>query len=294
MIPIALLLAFFLSDPAVKISRKDLPDLDTFLRNVQNNLRSDRLLQSRYTFNMKQSDIDLDKEGNTKEVEVNEYEVYPFLDEEYTYRRHVSKNGRPLSPEEIEKQDRKHEKKLKEREKKLEKAGIDENTQYLQKEEEERRKENQIISEFPEIYDITLIGRSILDGHEAILLEFFPRKDYKPASKETKILAKLAGRAWFCERDYQLMQAEVEFVENLSFGMGLVARLHKGSRASVKRRYINDEIWLPAEVRFRGTARVFLLKKIKINRIIEFSDYKKFRVRTSFSFSKIEEENPSD
>ena len=84
MIPIAIILAFFLSDPAVTVSQEDLPDLDTFLRKIQDNLRSDRLLQSRYTFNMKQSDIELDKEGNPKEVEVNEYEVYPFPDEEYT------------------------------------------------------------------------------------------------------------------------------------------------------------------------------------------------------------------
>ncbi|MBN2317452.1 MAG: hypothetical protein JXR49_00150 [Acidobacteria bacterium] len=66
MIPIAIILTFFLGNPTVMETRKDLPDLDTFLRNVQNNLRSDRLLQSRYTFNMKQSDIELDKEGNTK------------------------------------------------------------------------------------------------------------------------------------------------------------------------------------------------------------------------------------
>ena len=148
MIPIAIILAFFLSDPAVAVSQDDLPDLDTFLRKILDNLRSDRLLQSRYTFNMKQSDIELDKEGNQKEVEVNEYEVYPFLDEEYTYRRHISKNGQPLSPEEIYKQDRKHDEKLQKRKKKLEKAGIDEYTQYLQKEQEERQREDQIINEF--------------------------------------------------------------------------------------------------------------------------------------------------
>lgn len=252
------------------------------------------MLQSRYRFDMKQSDIERDKEGNTKKVEVNIYEVYPYPDEEFTYRRHISENGRRLSPEDIEKQDRKHEKKLQERIKKLEKAGIDEETAFLNKEEEELQREARIIKEFPEIFDITLKGRTTLGGHDAIMMEFFPRKDYKPSSKETKLLQKLAGKAWFSERDYQLIRAEVEFVENLSFGMGLVAKLHKGSSVVIKRRYINDEVWMPVEAHFKGTARVLLLKKIRINRIFEFSNYEKFRVHTSYSFSKNEEETPSN
>ena len=64
-----------------------------------------------------------------------------------------------------------------------------------------------------------------LDGHSAILLEFKPRPGFKPSFKETEILSKLAGRAWFCEQDYQLMKAEVEFIDNMTFGWGFLARL---------------------------------------------------------------------
>ncbi|MBN2242329.1 MAG: hypothetical protein JW793_06525, partial [Acidobacteria bacterium] len=243
----------------------------------------------RYTFNMKESKFETDEQGNPGLVEENEYEIFPYLDEDLTYRRHISKNGRPLSPEEIEKQDREHEKKLEERKKDLEKSGIDEEADYLEREKIERLKEGRIIREIPRIYDIKMTGRETLEGRSTILLEFEPRPDYEPKSRETDILSKLAGRAWFCEQDYQVVQLEVEFVENLSLGLGLLARLHKGSKAVVRRRYVNGEVWLPAGIHFTGTARLFLLKKVRINTLIEYSNYRKFRVRTSHSFRAVEE-----
>ncbi len=284
MIPIAIMLAFFLGNPAAKESRDALPDLDTFLQNVQDNLRSDRLLQSQYTFTMKQSNFEPDENGELQIREVKEYEVFPLLDEELTYRRLVSENNLPLDPEEIEKQDREHDKKLNKLREKLEEEGIDFPTYQIRKEQEERQKEEEIIEELIRIYDIEISGRTTIDGREAIILEFHPRTDYDASSRETKILAKISGRAWFCEQDYQLMRAEVEFVEDLSFGWGLLARLHKGSKATLRRQYINNEVWMPAEVRFEGTARVMLLKKIRINTINEFSNYRKFTVKTSLRF----------
>ena len=123
------------------------------------------------------------------------------------------KDGQPLDPEKIEKQDRSHDKKLKKREEKLEKEGEDERTKRLRREAEEKRKENLIIDEIFRLYEISLIRRDLVDGHNAILLEFYPRPDFKPSSKEAKILSKLAGSAWFCEEDYQLIRSEVEFIK---------------------------------------------------------------------------------
>ena len=84
------------------------------------------------------------------------------------------------------------------------------------------------------------------------------------------------------------MKAEVEFVDNLSFGWGFLARLHKGTEISLRRRYINDEIWLPTEIRIKGTARVLLLKKIRIHTVREYYNYKKYSVTSSHSFTNPE------
>lgn len=284
MIPTVILILFFLSDPAAKVSKDDLPDLDSFLDNIQKNLLSDDLLQSQYTFSMMQTKFEPDGDGSLQAAEVNEYEVYPLLDNEYTYRRQVSKNGKPLSDEEIEKQDREHDNKLKKLQEKLDKEGISLEAYQFRMEAIQLKKEERIIGELPLIYDISILGREILDGWNAIILEIHPRPEYEPYSKETKILSKFAGKVWFCEQDYQLMKAEVELVKDLTSGWGLFARLHKGTKIFYSRRYINDEIWLPSEVRFVGTARVLLLKKIRFNTLNEFSNYRKFTVKTSLRY----------
>jgi len=64
-------------------------------------------------------------------------------------------------------------------------------------------------------------------------------------------------------------------------GLGLLARLHKGSRASLLRRKVNGEIWLPAQARFSGSARLLLFKGLRLDGLSEYSDYRKFQVATS-------------
>jgi len=265
-------------------SSNSLPDLEPFLQCVRANLRSDRLLQSQYTYNLKRTKVHLDKEGNPKRYEVDEFEVFPSLDEEYTYMRQIAKDGRPLDPDKIEKQDRSHDNKLKKRAKELEKEGDNERTRRLRKEAEEERQEDLIIDELFQLYEISLVRRDFIDGYPAILLEFYPRPDFKPSSKEARVLSKLAGNAWFCEEDHQLIRSEVEFIDNVSFGKGLLAKLHKGTKALIQRQRINEEVWLPVKAHVTGSARILLFKKIQINTINEYSDYRKFDVKTSIDF----------
>ena len=99
-----------------------------------------------------------------------------------------------------------------------------------------------------------------------------------PSSREAKILYKLQGRAWICEEDRQLIRADVEFIDNVSFGKGILAKLHKGTTASVLRRRVNNEVWLPARAEVKGSARILLLKKLGFHTINEYSGYRKYVV----------------
>jgi hypothetical protein len=281
---VIIILLMLQSGLAAQRSSENLPELDAFLRGVRAHLRSDRLLQIQYTYNLKETETQLDKKGNPKKVEVNEYEVYPSLDEEFTYMRLISKNGSPLDPEKIEKQDREHDNKMRERARDLEKEGTDERARRLQREAEEKRKEDEIIDELFRLLDMKMVGREVLDGRSAIQLAFRPLPNAKPSTKEGRFLVKVAGRAWFCEEDHQLMKLEVELIDSVSFGLGLLARLNEGSKAVFVRRHVNNEVWLPAEAHFSGTARLLLLKGIRIKTDSEYSNYKKFTVETSIKF----------
>ena len=97
-------------------------------------------------------------------------------------------------------------------------------------------------------------------------------------------MKKFRVHAWVSEEDYELVKLDVEVVDNVLIGLGLLARLDKGSRGYFQRRKVDDEVWLPAETRFTGSGRLLLVKKIALDQQSEFSNYKKFDVDTSTTF----------
>jgi len=243
------------------------------------------LLQSQYTYNMQETTQRLDKDGHIKKTEVHVYEVYPSLEEDMTYQRLISENGKPVDTQKLEEQDRDYSKKAEDRARKLAKDHKTEQEQRLAEESEESQKERKIIADLYKIYEIVLLRREIVDNHSAILVQFTPRPEYKPETREGKIMKKVRGRALVSETDYQVIRAEVELVDDYSIGLGLLARVYKGARLIFVRRKVNDEIWLPAEFHFIGSARALIFKQFRIDSTSLFSDYKKFSVTSSFEFS---------
>ena len=90
--------------------------------------------------------------------------------------------------------------------------------------------------------------------------------------------------AWISEDDHELVKLEAEAIDDLSFGLGVLAKLHKGARLSFLRRKVNGEVWLPAVVNYSGNARVGLLFMLRRSGTSEFSGYRKYTVDTSSSF----------
>jgi hypothetical protein len=248
-----------------------LPDLRSFLHGVRERLHSDEFLLDQYTFTERHTERHLDSRGNVQKVSSAVYEVYPSGEPGHTYRRLVEQDGKALSARELAKED------LKQDDKQT-RASAKTPTDVAKA--ERNRKEAEAIAELFRVYDIRMSGRETLDGRSAILLTFQPRPGVEAEIKAGKILRKFAGRAWIDEEDLQLVRVEGELVDDLSFGFGILAKLKKGSTAFILRRKINDEIWLPAEARFVGQARILLVKALRLDALSEYSDYKKFSVAT--------------
>ena len=80
------------------------------------------------------------------------------------------------------------------------------------------------------------------------------------------------------------MRLDAEAIDTLTMGFGVLARLHKGSELSFVRRRVNNEVWLPAAVHYRGGARVALVTTLRRSGTSEFSDYRKFSVDTATTY----------
>ena len=246
-----------------------LPESRAFLAEVRERLHTDDFLLDQYTFTEKRTERQMDGNGKVKKVTSSAYEVYPSAEPGHTYRKLVERDGKPLPLDELAKEDRKQQAKEA-------RAAA----RSAEAQAERRRKETEAIDEIFRLYDIQVVGRETLEGRNAILVTFASRPGVETTTKPGKIVKKFSGRAWIDETDRQLVRVEANLTDDLSFGFGILAKLKKGARAELQRRKVNDEIWLPAEARFVGHARVFLVKSLHIDALSEYSDYKKFTIAT--------------
>jgi hypothetical protein len=259
-----------------------LPDYETFAANVKIHLATDEERQSGYTFIERRTEQKLDGSGRTKDQSVKVFEVYPGLPGEDRYRRLIEEDGKPVTPEKLAEKDRERQKEVEAYARRL--GNASQNQKESQQRDKERRQYNAAIDDLFRIYDIRMVRRESIEGHDTIFATLVPKEGVRPNTDDGKIMQHFKARAWVSEADYELVRVEIEAVEPLSIGLGLLARVQKGTVASFQRRKVNNEVWLPENVTWTAAARVLLLKQLRLRGVSEFSGYRKFTVDTSTTY----------
>ena len=270
-----------LAAPAAQ--ERPLPDYASFSAEVKKHLATDEERQSGYMFIERRTEQKLDGAGRVTSESMKVFEVYPGLPAEERYRRLIEEDGKPVAPGKLAQRDSERRRQVEEYARKMSNAG-DRRKQDQQLAREHSRY-GAAIDDMFRIYDIQMIRREPIDGRDTILATLTPKPSVKPQTKDGDIMRHFKARAWVSESDYELVRAEIEALDDLSFGMGLLARIHKGTTATYQRRWVNDEIWLPAQVTWTASARVLLLKTLRLHGIAEFSGYRKFNVDTSTTYA---------
>jgi hypothetical protein len=271
---------------------RPLPDQTGLLRAVKSNLQGDRLHQRRYTYREKRTDVKRDDNGMVVSRSVKVFEVFPPVKGTDADRRLVAVDGVPRGAgERAAEADRQRQTALLERLRQLRNETPAQREKRLREEAEDQRKENDIVDDAFRVYRFHLEGHETLDGRETIMFTFNPDLGVMPLTSEGKLLQKFAGRAWIDEHDRQMMRLEVESTDDVAFGLGILARLHKGSQIVFQRRPVMDTtaptapLWLPSELRYSGGGRLLLVKKLRVEGIREYSDYKPVGAEQEFSAS---------
>jgi hypothetical protein len=264
---------------------RPLPDPQSFLADVRIRLQRDETLQSGYMYVETRRELKLDKSGRATKESVKVIESYPGLPGEERWERVISKDGRPVSASDLEKHDRERQKEAEEYVRKLASRTDTDRETRRRKYEKYQREEAEAIDEIFSVYDVRLLRREPVEGHDTIVCSLTPRPGAKPRTRDGKIMQKFVATAWLSEADRELVRVEVEAIDTVSIGLGLLARVHKGTRASFQRRKVNGEVWLPASFDYSASARVLLLKVLRVGGLSEFSGYKKFTVDTAATYT---------
>ncbi len=265
-----------LATPAAQ--ERPLPDFETFAAEVKKHLATDEERQSGYSFLERRVEQKLDKSGRTTDESVKVFEVYPGLPGEERYRRLIEEDGKVVPPEKLAKQDRERQKQVEEYAARLQ--NVSRQQAAAREADKARREYSAAVEDIFRIYDIRMLRREQIDGHDTIVATLTPKTDARPLTRDGKIMRHFKARAWISESDYELVRVEIEAIDTLSFGLGLLARVHKGTVATYERRKVNNEAWLPAEVTWTASARVALLRRLRLRGVSAFSNYRKFTVET--------------
>jgi hypothetical protein len=272
-----LVVLFIVAIPAAQ--DRPLPDFDKFAAGVRAHIATDEERQSGYVFNERRVEQKIDAAGRVTDESVKVYEVYPGLPGEDRYRRLIEEDGRATPADRLAKLDSERRKQAEEYARKQSDAS--ERQKGLREDDKTRQETAAAIDDMFRIYEVKMLRREAIDGRDTILATLTPKNDIKPQTDSGKIMRHFKARAWISESDYELVRAEVEAIDDLSFGLGLLARVHKGTVATYQRRKVNGEAWLPAQVTWTASARVLLLRRLRLRGSSEFSNYRRYNVDTS-------------
>lgn len=258
---------------------RPLPDFNTFASEVKKHLATDEERQSGYVFNERRVEQKVNADGRVTGQSVRVFEVYPGLPGEDRYRRLIEEDGRAVAPNKLAQQDAERRKKAEEYARKQ--TVVSERQKEARQLDKARQEYSAAVEDIFRIYDIQMLRREQIEGIDTILATLTPKPGARPQTDDGRVMRHFKARAWISESDYELVRVEIEAIDNLSFGLGLLARVHKGTVATYQRRKVNGETWLPLQVTWTASGRVLLMRRLRLRGISEFSNYRRYSVDTS-------------
>ena len=266
----------------VAAQERPLPEHQAFLAQARTRLQTDNERQRSYIYVETQRRMKLDESGRARSESVKVVESYPALPgEDERWERVLEEDGRRKTEAELARQDADRRKTAEAVAKRLSSQAEEDRARVTRDYERDRREALARINDVFLVYDIRMLGREHIDGHDTIALTLDPKPKARPATREGKWMQYFKIRAWVSESDYELVKLQVEAIRNANVGLGMLARMNTGTTMSFTRRWINNEVWLPARAEYTIRARLLMLKRFREGGTIDFSNYRKFTVDTA-------------
>jgi hypothetical protein len=282
-VAVAVVVACFVAGGRAQSSRP-LPDKETFQREVRARLQVDDLRQRDYIYTATHRSLSVDGKGVVKDERIKVVESYPGLPGEDRWERLLVEGGRPVPSADLAKQDRDRQREAEAYVRKRARMTRAEQDGERRAREKEKREQADILDDAFRVFAFTMTGREYIDGHETVAVSMAPQRHVKTRTRQGGWAKHFKGRAWISESEHELVKLEVEAIDTLSVGLGMFARIHEGSKVAFERRRMDDGAWLPARASIAASARLLLLKRLRLNTITDYSNYRRFTVDTSTTY----------
>ena len=240
-------IAFLIASVAgITAQDRPLPDPEPFFTAARENLSRANQLQTRFAYKERRTELHMNPFGRLGTGGVVVIEMTPAAEPGVFYRRLIERDGKPVpdaKPDRIERGRR-------------------------------RPGSRSSIEEAASVMVFTMDRRERIDGRDVIVVRFEPKPDAKPQTREAKLATVLKGTIWVDEAAREVMRAEAIAVDDVSYGLGVIARLRKGASMTLVRAPVDGQVWMPTSIRFTGEGTAMVFRKLTVNHAIEWFDYR--------------------
>jgi hypothetical protein len=186
------------------------------------------------------------------------------------YYKLVAVNDRPLDPSRSSEEERK----LRQEIAKRQRESPAERKKRVVEYQRERHQDEALMREMTRAFDYRIAGEETAGGRRCFVLESSPRRDYRPPSRETRVLTGMRGRLWVDEQDYQWVKVVAEVFRPVAFGL-FVAHVEPGTRFTLEQRPVAANLWLPSHFSMQVKANVMRLWSRNSTDDESYSDYRR-------------------
>lgn len=244
-------------------------DIHQLLLDVEVNQKRAETAQRDYTYHVHTEAEDLDGQGRVRKTTVVESESLTL--QGIRVNRVIARNGKPLTAEELRKEDERIDRFVQQRKKertKLEDKGADTDGSG-----------NALLpaSRILELGQFTRPRRELLQGRPTLVLDYTGDPHAKTRNRFESVVRDLTGTVWIDEAEGVMVRGQGEFRDDFKIGGGLVANIHKGTRFDFHTVRLGEKVWLPARIDAKGSARFLLVDGVNGQVHVAMSDYRQFR-----------------
>jgi len=197
-----------------------------------------------------------------KEDDVNAQDRDVIETKEGSLARTLLINGRPLTPEQRQKDE--------ERMKKL----VDDPNERAKRErraKQDEEKAKELLKAIPDAFVFKYAG---MDGN-LTLLTFSPNPHYSPPTRELMVYHAMTGKLWVDRNAMRLAMIEGRLVEDVKFGWGLLGHLDKGGTFKVIQQKVAEDHWDQVFLDINMTGRAIIFKTLNIKQKQILSNFRR-------------------
>ena len=267
-----LIVMWMLVSVALAGQDRPLPNSEALLAAARENLSRAERDDHLYAFKERRTDLHTNPFGRLGTGGTRVLDVYPSATRQLTYRRIIERDGTLVLAQELAQQDREYRARVTDVLKRQGERSADERRT---REDAARQRTLNRVDDVVEALEFTVQGRAMLDSTPAILVTFVGRPQAKPTTREGRIAQKFEGKVWIDEAAAEVIRVEAIATDDISFGLGLVARLGKGTTALLVRRPVEGGIWMPTELKLSGRGRAAIFRRLVVDFAVQWFDYRR-------------------